>query len=123
MSDKHDTVIAKEQILRALRRKEKIYKSQFSVYSRKYDALSVHDQLSVVKSLLMDGAMSSTVLKKVGSFDDREFNREVSGYLFNNELKTWGHSIQVIVDDKMNELKETIQTSIKELVTSAIKAA
>jgi hypothetical protein len=60
MSDKHDTVIAKEQILRALRRREKVYKSQFSVFSRKYDALSVNDQISVVKALLMDGAMSST---------------------------------------------------------------
>ena len=76
-----------------------------------------------ITELLQVDKLKSSLLASVGGFDDREFNQEVTGYLVNNELKTWGHSMQVIVDGKMNELNETIQTSIKELVTSAIKAA
>ena len=76
-----------------------------------------------ITELLELDKLKSALLASVGGFDEREFNQEVSGYLVNNELKTWVNSVQVIVDGKMNELNETIQTSIKELVTSAIKAA
>ena len=98
-----------------------------TVLSETADQLFEHDLGGKVDSFIAEllevDKLKAALAKKVGSFDDREFNQEVSGYLFNNELKTWGHSMQVIVDDKMNELNETIQTSIKELVTSAIKAA
>ena len=78
---------------------------------------------SFIAELLEVDKLKAALLKIVGGFDDREFKTEVSGYLIKNELKTWGYSMQVIVDDKMKELNEIIQTSIKELVTSAVKAA
>jgi DNA topoisomerase VI subunit A len=58
-----------------------------------------------------------------GVFDEQEFKSDVSEYLADNELKTWGNSVQVIVDEKLEALNADVEISIKELVETAIKAA
>lgn len=43
--------------------------------------------------------------------------------MIDNELDTWGDSVQSIVDDKLVAINDDLLTKIKELVESAIKTA
>ena len=71
--------------------------------------------------------LKAKLLKSIGGnagiFANQEFNQDVDQYLIDNELDTWGASIQTIVDDKLDELNADVEVGIKELVEAAIKAA
>jgi hypothetical protein len=88
----------------------------------KHDLEKKVDQ--AISQLLKVGNLKATLLKIVGGvFDDQEFKPGVNEYLADNELKTWGDSMQVIVDEKLEALNDDIENHITELVTAAIKAA
>ena len=78
-----------------------------------------------ISQLLKVGNLKSELLKSIGgsSVFDQEFNQDVSEYLIDNELDTWGDSVQSIVDDKLVAINDDLMTKIKELVEAAIKAA
>ena len=78
-----------------------------------------------ISQLLKVGNLKSELLKSIGgsSVFDQEFNQDVSEYLIDNELDTWGDSVQSIVDDKLVAINDDLMTRIKELVEAVIKAA
>ena len=78
-----------------------------------------------ISQLLKVGNLKSELLKSIGgsSVFDQEFNQDVSEYLIDNELDTWGDSVQSIVNDKLVAINDDLMTKIKELVEAAIKAA
>ena len=78
----------------------------------------------VISRLLKVGNLKAQLLKSVGGvFDGQQFIPAVNEYLAGHELKTWGDSMQVIVDEKLNYLNDEVERKITELVTAAIKAA
>jgi len=88
----------------------------------KHDLDAKVDQ--AISRLLKVVNLKAQLLKIVGGvFDDQQFIPAVNEYLANNELKTWGASMQVIVDDKLAALNDEVEEKITELVTAAIKAA
>ena len=91
----------------------------------KYDLGAKVDD--AIRKLLNVDNLKAALLKSIGGnagiFANQEFNQDVDQYLIDNELDTWGASIQVIVDDKLDELNADVEASIKELVEAAIKAA
>ena len=80
-----------------------------------------------IKEQLNVDELKAALLKSIGGnagiFANQEFNQDVDQYLIDNELDTWGASIQTIVDDKLDELNADVEAGIKELVEAAIKAA
>ena len=77
-----------------------------------------------ISQLLKVGNLKAQLLKIVGGvFDGQQFIPGVNEYLTDNELLTWGDSMQVIVDEKLNYLNDEVERKITELVTAAIKAA
>ena len=80
-----------------------------------------------IRKLLKVDELKAALLKSIGGdtgiFANQEFNQDVDQYLADNELDTWGDSIQTIVDDKLGELNADVEAGIKELVEAAIKAA
>ncbi len=80
-----------------------------------------------IKEQLNVDELKAALLKSIGGnagiFANQEFNQDVTQYLIDKELETWGASIQTIVDDKLDELNADVEASIKELVEAAIKAA
>ena len=58
-----------------------------------------------------------------GEFDEQEFTDEVGDYLIENEFKTWEDSIQVVVDEKLDDIQEAVESRITKLVMAAIKEA
>ena len=78
-----------------------------------------------ISQLLKVGNLKSELLKSIGgsSVFDQEFNQDVDQYLIDNELDTWGVSVQSIVDDKLVAINDDLMIKIKELVEAAIKAA
>jgi hypothetical protein len=58
-----------------------------------------------------------------GVFNSQQFMPSVNEYLIDNELETWSDSIQVTVDDKLDDLNDEVENKTTELVTAAIKAA
>jgi hypothetical protein len=91
----------------------------------KYD-LGVQVDNAIRKLLKVDD-LKAELLKRISSdtgiFADQEFNQDVTKYLVDNELNTWGDSIQTIVNDKLKELNADVKANIKELVETAIKTA
>ena len=81
----------------------------------------IHDVNALTKILSQQTA--DVVGGNAGIFANQEFNQDVDQYLIDNELDTWGASIQTIVDDKLDELNADVEVGIKELVEAAIKAA
>jgi hypothetical protein len=78
-----------------------------------------------ISKLLKVGNLKAELLNSIvgaGVFD-QEFNQDFSEYLINNELNTWGNSIQSIVDKKLAAINDDLVTKIRELVATAIKAA
>ena len=88
----------------------------------KHDLDAKVDQ--TISQLLKVGRMKAQLLKIVGGvFDDQQFIPDVNEYLADNELETWGDSMQVIVDEKLAAINDDVESKITELVTAAIKAA
>ena len=91
----------------------------------KYDLGAKVDD--AIRKLLNVDNLKAALLKSIGGnagiFANQEFNQDVDQYLIDNELDTWGASIQTIVDDKLDELNADVEVGIKELVEAAIKAA
>jgi hypothetical protein len=82
---------------------------------------------AAIRKLLKVDDLKAELLKRISSdagiFDNQEFNPDVNQYLIDNELNTWGDSIQTIVNAKLNELNADVNANIKELVANAIKSA
>lgn len=79
---------------------------------------------AAISKLLKVGDLKAKLLEIVGGvFDGQQFKPGVNEYLTDNELETWGDSMQVIVDDKLEALNDEVESKITELVTAAIKAA
>jgi hypothetical protein len=80
-----------------------------------------------IRKLLKVDELKVALLKSIsgntGIFANQEFNQEVNQYLVDNELDTWGDSIQNIIDDKLNVLNADVEAGIKNLIEAAIKAA
>jgi len=77
-----------------------------------------------ISRLLQVPALKAKLLEIIGGvFDDQDFKPGVHEYLGDNELETWGDSMQVIVDEKLAAINDDIEINITELVTAAIKAA
>lgn len=91
----------------------------------KYDLGAKVDD--AIRKLLNVDNLKAALLKSIGGnagiFAIQEFNQDVDQYLIDNELDTWGASIQTIVDEKLDELNADVEAGIKELVEAAIKAA
>ncbi len=70
-----------------------------------------------IRKLLKVDELKVALLKSIsgnaGIFANQEFNQEVNQYLVDNELDTWGNSIQNIVDDKLNVLNADVEAGIK----------
>ena len=70
-----------------------------------------------IRKLLKVDELKVALLKSIsgnaGIFANQEFNQEVNQYLVDNELDTWGDSIQNIVDDKLNVLNADVEAGIK----------
>jgi hypothetical protein len=78
----------------------------------------------VISQLLKVGNLKAQLLKIVGGvFDDQEFQLGVNEYLADNELETWGDSMQVIIDEKLAAINDDVAQKITELVSAAIRAA
>jgi len=58
-----------------------------------------------------------------GVFDERKFNAGVTEYLAANELHTWVDSLQVVVNEKLDDIDADVESKITALVMAAIKAA
>jgi len=77
-----------------------------------------------ISQLLKVGDLKAKLLEIVGGeFDGQQFKNGVNKYLADNELETWGDSMQVIVDDKLEALNDEVESKITELVSAAIRAA
>jgi hypothetical protein len=81
----------------------------------------------IIRKRLKTDDLKAKLLKIVsgasGVFDEQKFKAGVNEYLADNELETWGDSIQVTVDEKLNDLNDEVAGKITKLVTAAIKAA
>ena len=64
-------------------------------------------------------------LKKAinGVFTGHEFKPGVKDYLSNLELNTWSDSISAVVNNKLEDINETVEAKISELVLAAIREA
>ncbi len=90
----------------------------------KYDLDAKLD--AYINQLLKVDEVKAKLLQRIGGesglFASHEFNQGVVDYLADNELKTWGASIQAIVDEKLDSHKVDIDNHMIELLETAFKA-
>jgi hypothetical protein len=102
-------VIPPEEVL--LKKAKEKFKS--ALKEKVDDYISEQLQLDVLKDELLETF--------IGEFDDQEFTDAVGDYLVENELETWEDSIQVTVDEKLDDIDEDAEANIKELVMTGLR--
>jgi hypothetical protein len=75
------------------------------------------------EQLKLDNAKAELFEAFSDEFDEEELTDDVVDYLIENQFKTWGDSIQDVVDEKMDDIDADVENKIIELVMVAIKAA